>query len=176
MKLKTILISVLFAFSVTCMHAQQEYAGSVGYINTDSILLRIPEYVEGQKSLNSLAELYKDEIESKYKVIEQMYNTYMASKSRMTSYEQNLKENEIIEREREVKELQNDYFGPEGVMQEKSEELLSPIRERVQQVVDKIARRNGIMLIFDTAIMQGVMYNDPAKDLSGLVLKELGVE
>ena len=100
---------------------------------------RIPEYVEAQKSLNSLAELYRDEIESKYKVIEQMYNSYMSSKSRMTEYQQSQKENEIIEREREVKELQNDYFGPEGVMQEKSEELLSPIRERVQQVVDKIA-------------------------------------
>ena len=173
MKLKTILISVILAFSATCMRAQQEYTGNVGYINTDSILLRIPEYVEGQKSLNSLAELYKDEIESKYKVIEQMYNTYMASKSRMTSYEQNQKENEIVRREREVKELQNDYFGPEGVMHEK---LLSPIRDRVQQVVDKIARRNGIMLIFDTAIMQGVIYNDPGKDLSGLVLEELGIE
>lgn len=172
MKIKVIVFAI---FALSAFTAGAQYTGNVAYINTDTILNRIPEYVEAQKSLNSLAELYRDEIESKYKVIEQMYNSYMSSKSRMTEYQQSQKENEIIEREREVKELQNDYFGPEGVMQEKSEELLSPIRERVQQVVDKIATSNGIMLIFDTAIMQGVIYNDPLKDLSDTVLKELGL-
>lgn len=172
MKIKVIVFAI---FALSAFTAGAQYTGNVAYINTDTILNRIPEYVEAQKSLNSLAELYRDEIESKYKVIEQMYNSYMSSKSRMTEYQQSQKENEIIEREREVKELQNDYFGPEGVMQEKSEELLSPIRERIQQVVDKIATSNGIMLIFDTAIMQGVIYNDPSKDLSDTVLKELGL-
>ena len=172
MKIKVIVFAI---FALSAFTAGAQYTGNVAYINTDTILNRIPEYVEAQKSLNSLAELYRDEIESKYKVIEQMYNSYMSSKSRMTEYQQSQKENEIIEREREVKELQNDYFGPEGVMQEKSEELLSPIRERVQQVVDKIATSNGIMLIFDTAIMQGVIYNDPSKDQSDTVLKELGL-
>ena len=172
MKLRVIFLT-LFALSAYVAGAQ--YTGNVAYINTDTILNRIPGYLEAQKSLNSLAELYKNEIEGKYKVIEQMYNSYMSSKSRMTEYQQSLKEDEIISLEREVKELQNGYFGPEGVMQKKSEELLSPIKEKVRQVIEKMAESNGIMLIFDTAIMQGVIYNDPSKDLSEAVLKELGL-
>lgn len=172
MKLKVIFLT-LFALSAYVAGAQ--YTGNVAYINTDTILSRIPGYLDAQKSLNSLAEIYRDEIESRYKVIEQMYESYVSLKPHLTGYQQSQKENEIISKEREVKELQNGYFGPEGIMQKKSGELLSPIKAKVQQVIENIAERNGIMLIFDTAIMEGVIYNDPSKDLSEAVLKELGI-
>ena len=59
-------------------------------------------------------------------------------------------------------------------MQKKSEELLNPLKERVDAAIKKIAENGNFMIIFDTSLMQGVAYAKESDDLSGLVIKALG--
>ena len=59
-------------------------------------------------------------------------------------------------------------------MQKKSEELLNPLKERVDAAIKKIAENGNFMIIFDISLMQGVAYAKDGDDLSGLVIKALG--
>ncbi len=160
--------------AVMLVGALQMNAQRVGYINTEKILSVIPEYKSAQTQLESLGSQYQEKIEAEYSKIETMYNTYQSQKANMSAQARQQKENEIIERERSVKQLQNTYFGQDGLMQKKSEELMGPIRERVDNAIAKIAEKGNFMIIFDLSVMQGVAYRNPADDLSGMVIEALG--
>ena len=83
------------------------------------------------------------------------------------------KENEIISKEEAAKKLQESYFGENGIMQKKSQELLSPIKERVQAAIERVAKSGGYMMIVDIASQSGVIYTNSQYDLSQEVIKVL---
>ena len=79
-----------------------------------------------------------------------------------------------MQKEQAVKELQKEYFGADGVMQQHSSRLLDPIREKVDAAISKVAEKGNYMVILDLASMQGVAYSNPSYDLSAEVIKALG--
>lgn len=168
-----LLFTVLFA--TLQLQAQNiSSVGRVGYINTDEILSSIPEYEVAQDKLEVLSQEYQSKIEAEYKVIEDLYQKYQATKATLSESVKSQKESEIITKERAVKELQNSYFGEDGVMQEKSEEYLAPIKNRVQQAIDIVAKDGNFMLLLDIASMQGIVYVNETDNLNATILKILG--
>lgn len=166
---KGLILAVAMLFAAFQLSAQK-----VGYINTEKILAAIPEYKSAQTELEKLGNQYQQKIESEYSKIEVMYNNYQQVKGSLSAQARQQRENEIISREQTVKELQKSYFGQDGIMQKKSQELMDPIKERVDAAVKKIAENGNFMIIFDLSLMQGVAYARQGDDLSTLVIKALG--
>ncbi len=162
------LLSLLILASSTIIKAQ-----SFGYINTETILKAIPEYATAQQQIQRVKAQYDAEIEGELKKVEQLYNTYQSQKANLSQNERSLRENEIITKERAVKELQKKYFGQEGVMAAKSKEIMEPIMTKLKSAIEKVAQSEGFIIIFDIATAQGVVYNNPENDMSQKVIKLL---
>ncbi|AGY54183.1 Outer Membrane Chaperone Skp [Bacteroidales bacterium CF] len=162
------LLSLVILASSTIIKAQ-----SFGYINTETILKAVPEYATAQQQIQRVKAQYDAEIEGELKKVEQLYNTYQAQKANLSQSERSLRENEIITKERAVKELQKKYFGQEGVMAAKSKEIMEPIMTKLKSAIEKVAQTEGFIIIFDIATAQGVVYNNPANDMSQKVIKLL---
>ena len=145
-------------------------AQKIGYINTETILSEIPAYVEAQEQLNLLSDKYKSTIEAELGKIETLYQNYQAQRGSMTSAQRQNAENEIISKERVVQEKQRIYFGEDGIMAKKAEELLSPIRAQVDKAIEEVAKLGGYDLIVDLAALQGVVYKNETLDLTNFVL------
>ena len=79
-------------------------------------------------------------------------------------------ENEIISKERVAQEKQKIYFGEDGIMAKKAEELLDPIRKDVEKAISDVARSEGYDLVIDVAALQGVVYKNEILDLSRKVI------
>ncbi len=169
------IITILFCLSALTLNAQTKTAVSQknAYINIQTILESLPEYNEATKTLDALSEEYKKKIDDEYAKIETLYNNYQRQKNSLSATQRTQRENTIINKEREVKKLQESYFGEEGIVQKKSEELLNPIRKKVQDAIDKVAKKGNYLFIFDIATIQGVVYKNPLADLSNEVIKEL---
>lgn len=167
--MKWLILAFAMLFGTFPLSAQK-----VGYINTEKILSTIPEYTSAQMQLEELGKQYQQKIETEYSKIEAMYQSYQQQKGGLSPAARQQRENEIISREKSVKELQQSYFGQDGLMQRKSRELMDPIKERVDAAIKKIAENGDFMIIFDTSAMQGVAYSRPGDDLSGVVIKALG--
>ena len=105
-------------------------AQKIGYINTESILSEIPAYTAAQSQLEALSDKYKAQIETELGKIETLYQNYQASRNSMSASQRQNAENEIISKERVVQEKQRIYFGEDGIMAKKAEELLSSTRTR----------------------------------------------
>ncbi|MBQ5529964.1 MAG: OmpH family outer membrane protein [Bacteroidales bacterium] len=145
-------------------------AQKIGYINTESILSEIPAYTAAQSQLEALSDKYKAQIETELGKIETLYQNYQASRNSMSASQRQNAENEIISKERVVQEKQRIYFGEDGIMAKKAEELLAPIRTRVDKAIADVARMGGYDLVIDLAAVQGVVYKNEALDLTQFVL------
>jgi outer membrane protein len=165
---KLIIIAAIF---IAC--SASAIAQTAGYINTETILSRIPEYNQAQQQLERMKAQYDTQIQNEVKIIENMYNQYQIEKARLNDIQRQAKENEIILKERAVKQRQQDIFGPEGTMASKTKELLDPIKDFVQKAIDEVAKETGTTLIFDVASTQGIIYTDPKADLTQKVIAKL---
>ena len=164
MKKTLIAIALLFTAAFSAQ------AQRIGVINTEQILARIPAYVAAQEQLNALNDKYKATIEAELGRVEALYKNYQENRASMTASQRQNAENEIIAKERVAQEKQKIYFGEDGIMAKKAEELLDPIRKRVERAIETVALQGRYDLVIDLAAIQGVVYKNEALDLSNLVI------
>ena len=123
MKSTRILMAMLAIIALPTLGMAQKFA----YVDSDYIMSKIPTFKSAQEQVDKLSEQYQKEVEERYAQVEKMYNDYQTEKVLLTEDMRRKKEDEIIKKEREVKELQMKYFGPEGQVFKKREELVKPI-------------------------------------------------
>ncbi|MFA6770981.1 MAG: OmpH family outer membrane protein [Bacteroidales bacterium] len=170
--MKKIAIITVIMLSISIAAAGQ----TTGYLNTEIILAEVPEYVQAQQQLERLKSQYELQLQNEIKIIENLFSRYQSQKPTLSIVEREAKENEIITKERAVKEKQQEIFGQEGVMAVKSKELMEPIMDIIQKAVDQVAKENGYLLVLDLASLQGVIYKDAKIDLTPLVLRKMGLK
>ena len=165
------IISFLSIMLITAGFAvAQKYA----FVDTEYILNRIPSYKAAQDQLDKMAGDWQTEIETMYDEIEKMYKDFQAEKVLLTEEMKIRKEEEIINRENEVKQLQQKYFGRDGNLFKKRQELVKPIQDEVYRAVKEIAAEGNYAVIFDTASGANMLYTNPKYDKSDDVLEKLG--
>lgn len=164
---------VFLILAVCFMSVMTANAQSVGYVDTEKILSCIQEYLDAQNELNALAEKYKADIQKDADAIDALYRDYMAKKSSLSAASQQAKENEIIAKEKAMKEKENSYFGEEGVLTKRSEKLISPIQEVVEEAIQKVAASRGCSMVLDLTVTTGIVYKDPKYDLTNAVIDYL---
>lgn len=150
-------------------------AQKYGYVNTQYILEKMPEYKEAQKKLDELSEQWQKEIETKYGEIEKMWQAYQKEKILLPEEERSKREDEIAMKERAVKDLQKQRFGVSGDLFTKRQELIKPIQEKIYKAIKEVAEQGGYAFIFDKANSAFILYADPKNDKSDAVLKKLGL-
>jgi outer membrane protein len=168
--MKRMLITLSLAATVILGAYAQKYA----FVDTDYILNNIPSYKAAQDELDELSKQYESEIKSTYDEIDKLYREYQAEKVLLTEEMKGKREEEIITKERDAKKLQNDYFGQEGLLFKKREELIKPIQDDVYNAVKEIANESGYAVIFDTSSGPSLIYTNPRYDVSDEVLQRLG--
>jgi outer membrane protein len=149
-------------------------AQKFAFVDTDYVLNNIPSYKAAENELDKLSKQYENEVSAMFENIDKMYREYQAEKVLLTDEIKSKREEEIITKEREAKKLQNDYFGQEGLLFKKRQELIKPIQDEVYGAVKEIANENGYAVIFDSASGPTMLYTNPRYDISDEVLQRLG--
>ena len=157
---------VLTAFSVN--------AQKIGYVDTDYILTSIPEYKAAQTEIDKLSVDWQKEIEAKYSEIDKLYKAYQADAILLTDDMKKKRENEIINKEKEVKELQKQRFGVDGELFKKRQELVKPLQDKIYNAVKQVAEKSGLAIIFDKAGQVSILYANTKYDKSEDVLTLMG--
>jgi outer membrane protein len=86
------------------------------------------------------------------------------------------REDEIVAKEKDAKDLQKQHFGYEGDLFKKRQELVKPVQDKVFNAVQKLAQQKGYDLVLDKAGGVTLFYADPKLDRSDDVLKLMGVK
>lgn len=165
------LIPIFFIiFGLNFVNAQR-----FGYIDTDFILNKMPDYKKAQEEINRLSELWEKEIQGMSKSIEAMYSSLQAEQVLLTEEMRKERTEAIKKKEAELKEYQKKVFGFGGLFFLKKQELIKPIQDKVWDAVDKVAKQNSLAIVFDKSGELVMIYTDPRYDYTDFVLDELGL-
>ncbi len=103
-----------------------------------------------------------------------MYKDYQAERVLLSEDMRKQREDMIINKEKEAKELQKSYFGQEGALFKKRQELIQPIQDDIYKAIKDLATENGYAVIFDSSSGATMIYTNPRYDISDEVLQKLG--
>ena len=166
---KLLLILALSFLATTTAQAQK-----FSYVDTDYILNKIPEFTQAQDKLDALSADWQKEIENKYADVDQMYRSYQQEQVLLTDEMKVKREEAIIKKEKSAKDLQQKYFGPEGELYIKRQELIKPIQDKIYDAIQQLAANNKYAIIFDSSSDLIMLYKNNNLDKSDKVLDLLG--
>lgn len=140
-------------------------------IDSKYILEKISAYNDAQKKLDEQSKAWQDEIDKKMQQVDQMYRSYQAERGLLSDDAKQKRENEIVAKEKEAKDLQKKYFGYDGELYKKRQDLVKPIQDKVFNAVQQYAKQRGAEIVYDKAGGVTIFYADPKLDKSEDIIK-----
>lgn len=164
-------LALLIAFAI--LGSFTVNAQRMAYVDMEKIMESVPDYAKAQKELEEIAERWRQEISKEYDKIDQMYRDYQAREVLMSDDTRKQKQDEIVAKEKEVRELQKKRFGPEGELFAKRQSLVKPIQEKVYTAIEKFANDRNFDVIFSAPDGSTIIYAKADKDVTAEVIKSL---
>ncbi len=143
-------------------------------IDMEYILNNIPAYADANTELEKLSQQRQAEVEKLAETAKTMYKDYQSKVSTYSDAVRSQKEEAVIAKEKEVADLRLKYFGPEGELAQKRDELMRPIEDDIYNAVKAIATQKGYALVEDRASASSIIFASPSIDISDEVLARLG--
>lgn len=165
---------LLLAFSVALFSfaaSAQKYA----VIDTKYILGKLPDYTAAEKRLEQLSIQWQAELDTMQARLDKMYKNYDAEQYMLSDELKKKREDELFNKEKELRDLQKKRFGYEGDLFRERQKLVKPIQDKVYNAVQKLAIGRGYDFILDKSEGITVIFADPKLDKSDDILRELGI-
>ncbi len=170
--MKKIFLFVAFSLLLAAGSFAQRYA----IIDSKYILEKLTDYKDAQKKLDQFSEQWQQEIDQKQVLVDKMIKEYDAEQVMLSDELKKKREDELYNKEKELRDLQKKRFGFEGDLFKKRQELIKPIQDKVYNAVQKLAVEKQYDFILDKSEGITVIFADPKLDKSDDVLKNLGVK
>lgn len=167
---KTFVTFALAFFGLNFVFAQK-----FGYIDSEFILGKMPEYAKAQNEIEQYSAAWQKEIEEMQQKVNALYAMYQAEQVLLTEEMRQEKQDEIKKKESELKEYQKKVFGFGGLFFLKKQELIKPLMDKIFDAVGKVSKAHRLAIVFDKAAELVMIYTDPRHDYTDFVLEELGL-
>ena len=167
-KLLGLTLLAVAMFGISTASAQK-----MARINLQEVVIAMPEFEEAQKNL----ELFGRDLQEQMEQIQVEFNNKMAdyekNQATMAASIKQMKQQELQQLQQRYAEFQQIA---QQDFQKKEAELLEPVQKKAQEAINKIAKANGYIAVFNTAV-PSLVYFDEAQlvDIAALVKKELGI-
>ncbi len=171
--IKNLGIKAILSTALVAVFALTANAQRICYVDVNKVLESIQEYQDAQTELDRQAKQWRQEIAQEYDVIKGMYNRYQAEQVLMSDEARRQREDEIMNKEKEVRDMQKSKFGPEGELFKRRQSLVRPIQDRVYAAIEAYAEERGYDFIFDRSGNSGMIFTNPEFDKTEDILKRL---
>ncbi|HQW11945.1 MAG TPA: OmpH family outer membrane protein [Saprospiraceae bacterium] len=165
---KLLLVLLVTTFGTITMYAQR-----VAVVEISRILDSMDDYKKAQTQLDEQSALWRQEINGELDKVKGMYNKYQAELPLMNDETKKKREDEISAKEKEVRDLQRERFGENGLLYKKQQDLVKPIQDKVYKAIDNYATERGYDIILDKSSATGILFVNSTIDKTDDVLKKL---
>jgi outer membrane protein len=166
MKMNKLILAFVLIMSTAFTVSAQKSA----YVDIEYILTNIPEYKNAQSELDKISVQWQKEIEGKLSEVDKLYKSYQAEEILLTDDMKKKRQQEIVQKEKEAKDLQKQRFGVDGDLFKKRQELVKPIQDKVYNAIKQICDKEQIMIMFNKSADMNIVYSNPKFDKSDAVL------
>lgn len=169
-------IWLLLGLLITFVYDLDAQNQKIGYVDTDAILSKIPEYQGIDQQLRLLSQEWKKELDSMQQQIERLKEDFEAREILYTEEVRKQKQEEIRRLVRQREQYMEQKFGSDGEYYRKQRELLEPIQRKVFDAINSVARSGGYDFVFDRAADTSLLFFRQEWNLNDEVLLELGID
>jgi len=167
-------IVLIMSAVLLCTLASTVMAQKFALIDMEYILKNIPAYEMTNEQLGQLSEKWQAEVEKLQQEEQTMYKNFQSDLVFLSVEMKNKREEEIVKKGLEAMDLKRKYFGADGELYKKRDQLMKPINDEVYEAVKSVADDNGYQVVVDRASAMSVIYASPKIDISNEVLKKMG--
>ena len=144
------------------------FAQKLGHLNSQAIMLEMPDYESAKKELELFRTEKTKELEMYQKLFQESLQTYEQEKGTLTEDARKRKETQLMEKQQKIEKI---AYDAENEMQQKEQELLQQIMKKVSEAVAIVADKNNYDYVFD---LNSVLYAG-GENIEVLVKKQLGI-
>jgi len=146
-------------------------AQKFGHINSNEVFYQMPELTNVEDSITKLQNRYRTELQTYYEEYQKKIEDYQKNSSTMTDMGREMAEKDIQQIQERIEMFQQQAAQE---VQQKQQDLLAPIREKLQNAIKAVGEAKGLTYVFDSA---SLLYVAPsATDITKDVKAKLGLK
>jgi len=169
MKYSAILLTFLLTLGMSFTTQAQKF----GFVDTAAIVESMPQVKEANANIETFRAQLQKKGQEKLKALQAKYGELETKQSRGDISPVQL-ETEVQKLKQEEAELMKFDQDSQQKIVEKSQKLLQPLTDQIQNAIDAVAAENGYSYIFDSST-GFVLYGDSSVDCSAMVRSKLGL-
>jgi outer membrane protein len=159
------------------LFASTSFAQKFGYVDTEFITSKMPDYAKVQQQIDQNTKTWLTEVEKKKEEVEKLEKEYKLEELLLTEDLKQQRLAAIQMKSKEAKAFENQVFGAEGELFKMKQAAYKSILDQISKAIEKVVRAKRLDFIFDKANDGLVLlYTNPIHDYSDYVLEELGLE
>lgn len=170
MKIKNLFFLLILFFTANVF---AQVPVKVGIVDSEVILSQLPDYKTAQDKLNEIVKGWQSVLDSLTTDYQMRLESYRKQEAMMTEDNKMKAQQELIKMEQDILGYRQKRFGQQGDIVTKQEELLAPIKKKIINMIEKIAKEEKITLVLDKAGDVVVLFSDPSYDITFKVLDRL---
>ncbi|MGB1216686.1 MAG: OmpH family outer membrane protein [Saprospiraceae bacterium] len=160
-------------FGLALMTFSTIQAQRIACVDVVQILEGMETYKTAQEELDGTAARWQQEMDQMRDEIRGLYNKYQSEMVLLSDDAKSQREDEIMRKEKEMRDFQKAKFGPDGALFKKRQELVRPIQDKVYKAIEDYAAQKGYDFIFDKGGSAGLLFTNPRYDKTAEVQEKV---
>lgn len=165
-KLVRSLVVLIAAIGFSNMAAAQ---AKIGYISTEELIGAMPETEAANTQLQDYQTTLQQQGADYQRELYEKDSIFGADSTKMSATQKELKRNDLIALYQKAQSWQQNM---QQMLQQKSQDLIAPIRAKASDAIKATAKENGYTYVLEEA---AVLVGPPGDDILALVKKKLNI-
>ena len=172
--MKRVLLSLIV---LACCAAVAQAALKVGYIDSEVLKERLPEFRDAQRKLDQLRQDYENQAKDREAKLLKLQEDFRRQELLMSEARKAELQTEFEAKVQQLQQFTQEKFGPEGELMRKNIELSEPIFKKINDAIQVMAEEEGYDFIFDAAApSSGLVFAKENYDLTEQLLEKMQEE
>ena len=164
--------ALLFSLVVACCATSASAQLKIGYIDSEVLKERLPEFLDAQRTLAQLRQDYENQAKDREAKLRKLAEDFRRQELLLSEAKKAELQAEFETKEQQLQQFVQEKFGPEGELMRKNIELSEPIFKKINDAIQVMAEEKGYDFIFDAAApSSGLVFAKEAYDLTEQLLE-----
>jgi outer membrane protein len=169
---RILILLVMSLFSFGFIHSVSAQGLRIGYVDTNRLKTEYKEFADAQAKFEAQLAAWQDKADSLQKDILKLQNDLTSQGMLLSETAKKEKDALLKKKIAEFEQFRTKILGPSGEAAKREKELSQPLVEKITQVIEKIAQRDGYTYVLDSSGGE-VLFAPDSLDLTETVLREL---
>ena len=164
--------ALLSALVVACCATSALAQLKIGYIDSEVLKERLPEFRDAQRTLDQLRQDYENQAKDREAKLLKLQEDFRRQELLLSEAKKAELQVEFETKMQQLNQFTQEKFGPEGELMRKNIELSEPIFKKINDAIQGMAEEKGYDFIFDAAApSSGLVFAKEEYDLTEQLLE-----